>query len=136
MSSPRALLVLAFFVGGVGAGCGLSPDTKGSTSLSAATATSGRLERTVVEQLSAARCDQEDSCRHIGSGARYASRSACMDGMRSAVTRDVDAYRCPRGIEEDVPGVCVEDVKSEECDHPFKSLKVYRSCRPEALCAR
>jgi hypothetical protein len=137
MLSLRASLLLTVLVAAAAApACGLPGDTARSTTLSAATPSSGRVARSVVEQLSAARCDQEESCRHVGVGATYASRSACMEGMRSAVTRDVDSYRCPRGIAEDVPGVCVQDVKSEECDHAFKRLNSYRSCRREALCER
>ena len=97
---------------------------------------SARLERTVVQQLSAARCDQEEACHRVDGEATRASRSLCMEDVRTSVSRDVESYSCPRGMAEDVPAVCIEDVKSEQCDHVFRSLNRYPSCRDHALCNR
>jgi hypothetical protein len=137
MSSPHALFFLTALAASAGSGCEPSPATSASSTPGAGTTvTSGALERTVVEQLSAARSDQEEACHHVGGDTTRASRSLCMEKVRSGVSRDVQSYRCPRGMAEDVPGACIEDVKSEPCDHPFRSLNQYRSCRDDALCNR
>lgn len=88
----------------------------------------------VVELLSSARCDQEDGCKNIGPGAKYAGRDVCLDQMRGSIGNDLNAYSCPRGLDSAGVDRCMAAIKSEECSHPFQTLSRYDTCRNGALC--
>jgi hypothetical protein len=93
-------------------------------------------DMTVVDRLAAARCDQEQSCNNIGPGAKFASRSVCMEQIHGHIANDLNAYNCPRGLDSDGVDRCMAAVKSEECNHPFDTLTRYDKCRTGALCLK
>jgi len=90
----------------------------------------------VVDRLSEARCDQEQTCKNVGPGAKYASRSTCMEQIHGSIANDLNAYNCPRGLDSAGVDRCMAAIKSEECNHPFDTLTRYDKCRTGALCMK
>jgi hypothetical protein len=90
----------------------------------------------VVNRLSEARCDQEQTCKNVGPGAKYASRSTCMEQIHGSIANDLNAYNCPRGLDSAGVDRCMAAIKGEECNHPFDTLTRYDTCRTGALCMR
>jgi hypothetical protein len=90
----------------------------------------------VVDRLASARCDQEQGCNNIGPGAKYASRSVCMEQIHGSIANDLNGYKCPRGLDSVGVDRCMAAIKSEECNHPFDTLTRYDKCRTGALCLR
>jgi hypothetical protein len=118
--------------------CGASnqgPPVTGSSSQTELTMAQS-VDATVVERLTAARCDQEQSCKNIGPGAKYVSRSVCSEQIRGSIANDLNGYDCPRGINSDALNRCIEAIKSEECSHPFDTLARRDKCRTAGLCMK
>jgi hypothetical protein len=118
-------------------GCGASPDgpaAAGTTSAQVASADSQHADGAIVERLSSARCDQEQGCNNIGAGQKFATRGVCMDQVRGSIGNELNAYKCPRGIEQAQVERCLNAVKSEECSHPFQTLSRYDACRGGGMC--
>jgi len=76
----------------------------------------------VVERISAARCDRNQSCDRIGPGANYRDRNDCMSQMRALVSRDLNASRCPGGMGEVGVSRCIRSLHDAECDAPGQEL--------------
>ena len=49
-------------------------------------------DKTVVDKLATARCDQEQGCNNIGPGAKFASRDVCLNQIRGSIGNDLNAY--------------------------------------------
>jgi hypothetical protein len=94
------------------------------------------VDTTVVDRLSDARCDQEQSCKNIGPGAKYASRSVCTEQIRGSIANYLNGFECPRGINSDALDRCIEAIKSEECSHPFETMARQNKCRTSGLCMK
>ena len=94
------------------------------------------IDKSIVKQLSTARCDQEQTCNNIGPKAKFASREVCTDQLNGSIGNDLNAYNCPRGIDHDALNRCMAAITSEECSHPFDTLTRYDKCRTGALCMK
>lgn len=90
----------------------------------------------VVDRLTEARCDQEQTCKNIGPGAKFVSRSTCTEQIHGSIANDLNAYNCPRGLDSAGVDRCMAAIKSEECNHPFDTLTRYDKCRTGALCMK
>jgi len=90
----------------------------------------------VVDRLSGGRCDQEQRCKNIGPDAKYASRPVCLDRIHEGLGNDLNAYRCPRGLDSAGVDRCMDAIKGEECGHPFETLSRYDTCRSSAMCMK
>lgn len=93
-------------------------------------------DKTVVDKLATARCDQEQGCNNIGPGAKFASRDVCLNQIRGSIGNDLNAYNCPRGLDSDAVDRCMMAIKSEECSHPFDTLTRFDKCRVGAICMK
>jgi hypothetical protein len=77
----------------------------------------------IVDRLSTARCDREQFCDNVGGGKKYAARQVCMDQLRGSIGNDLNAYQCPRGL--------------EECGaHPVEAITRMDRCRSGAMCLK
>ena len=94
------------------------------------------VDSAVVSKLSAARCDREQSCKNVGPGQNYVSRDVCLDQMRGSLANDLNAYDCPRGIDESQLDRCMAAIRSEECSHPLDTISRMEKCRTGALCMK
>ena len=139
-SVSAALLVL---------GCEHADDRYVATATPAAVRTRDRLGATnsqppssnadasVVDRLSSARCDREQSCNNVGDGKKYASRGVCMDQLHGAVANDLNSYQCPRGIDGPAVRECVSAIAGEECGaHPVEAITRMEKCRTGAMCMK
>jgi hypothetical protein len=103
----------------------------GATSAQAANA-----DAAIVQQLSAARCDREQTCNNVGGGQKYASRNVCMEQMRGSIANDLNTYECPRGIDRNEVEHCVVAIKNEECSHPLDTITRMEKCRTGLMCIK
>ena len=93
-----------------------------------------KVDEAVVDQVTNARCDHEETCKGIGDGQKYATRKVCTEQLRSDMSNDLNAYKCPRGIDSDALEHCMAAIKAEECGHPFDSLSRHQKCMTSNLC--
>lgn len=118
-------------------GCASQPPvTATPESQTSITSAQKNADTAVVDRLSGARCDQEQECKNVGPGAKYASRTVCIDQIRGNIGNDLNAYNCPRGLDRDAVDRCMAAIKTEECSHPFDTLKRYDKCRTGELCMK
>jgi len=136
MNIHRTVWVLPFTITGLLLACGganQGPAVTG-TQEGPVTAPQKGADMAVVDRLGEARCDQEQGCKNIGPGAKFASRSVCMEQIHGSIANDLNEYKCPRGLSRDGVDRCMAAIKSEECSHPFDTLTRYDKCRTGALC--
>lgn len=124
---------LLFACGGANQGPAVTGTPESQTGV---TSSQTNADTTVVDRLAAARCDQEQGCKNVGPDAKYASRSVCTDQLRGSIGNELNAYKCPRGLDRDAVDRCMAAVKSEECSHPFDTLMRFDKCRTGALCLK
>ena len=93
-------------------------------------------QKGVVEKLAAARCDQEQSCNNIGSGAKFVSRAVCMDQLRGDIGNELNAYNCPHGLDSAAVDRCMMAIKGEACSTPFDTLSRRDKCRTSSMCIK
>ncbi len=133
------MAVLPITITGLFVACGganQGPAVPGTQQPPGVTEAQGGADMAVVERLTEARCDQEERCRNIGPGAKYASRSVCMEQLHGAMANDLNAYDCPRGLNSYAVDRCMAAIKNKECSHPFDTLTRYDKCRTGALCMK
>jgi hypothetical protein len=95
-----------------------------------------RVDSSVANRLAEARCDREQTCNNVGAGQKYTSRAVCIDQMRGSLANDLNAYECPRGIDDAQLHECMTAIRTEECGHPFDTLSRMEKCRTGALCMK
>jgi len=88
----------------------------------------------VVSRISVARCDRSQSCNHIGPGAVYRDRDACMAHMRALVSEKLNTSRCPGGIGETGVSRCVKSLIMGECDMPGQEYPTADHCKVNDMC--
>ena len=129
---PIAITGLLFACGGANEG----PPVTGTPQSPGVTEPQKGADMAVVDRLAAARCDQEQSCKNVGPGAKYASPSVCTEQLHGSIANDLNEYNCPRGLDSEGVDRCMAAIKSEECNHPFDTLMRYDKCRTGALCMK
>ena len=116
---------------------GSGPSATGAPEMQAGgTDVQKNVDAAVVNRLATARCDQEEGCKNIGSGAKYDSVEVCRDTLRGSIGNDLNTYGCPRGLDVDAVELCIAAIRSEECNHPFDTLTRFDKCRTGMLCSR
>jgi hypothetical protein len=88
----------------------------------------------VVERISAARCDREESCNRVGPGTTYEDRSDCMRYSRRIVSREVNPASCPGGVGAIGLERCVRSLIEGECDMPGQIEGRASDCHVRLLC--
>jgi hypothetical protein len=139
MNILRTMYALPLTITGLLLACGganQGPAVTGTPESPGVTSSQRGADMAVVDRLSEARCDQEQGCNNIGPGAKYASRSVCMDQIHGSIANDLNAYDCARGLDRAGVDRCMAAIKSEECNHPFDTLTRYDKCRTGALCMK
>lgn len=94
------------------------------------------VDKTIVHRLASARCEQEQNCKNIGAGNKYATRETCLEQVQGSIGNDLNAYNCPRGLDHDAVDRCMAAIQSEECSHPFDTLTRFDKCRTSAMCLK
>jgi hypothetical protein len=139
MNILRSMYVLPFTLTGLLLACGganQGPPVSGTSEGPGVTSAQSGSDMAVVDRLAAARCDQEQGCNNVGPGDKYASRNVCMEQIHGSIANDLNAYKCPRGLDSDGVNRCMAAIQSEECNHPFDTLTRYDKCRTGALCMK
>jgi hypothetical protein len=129
---------------GLLAACGASQNAtlppeqpvQGTTSTDGVTAQQAVADEEVVERISAARCDRDQSCDRVGPGAVYHDRADCMRQQRLVVRKDLNPESCPGGIGEVALTRCVKSVEAGTCDRPGEITGNVSHCKLAALCIK
>jgi hypothetical protein len=98
----------------------------------AAIATKGN--PTLVETLSAARCQRELRCGKVGEDKEHPSLTACRASIATTWTHELNRYRCESEIDRAALSACMQDVQKVDCAKPFESLKSIATCKLGTLC--
>jgi hypothetical protein len=94
-------------------------------------------DTSVVDRLSDARCDREQTCNNVGDGKKYASRPVCLDQIRGGIANDINSYKCPGGIDTAAVEHCLAAIGDEECGaHPIEAITRIDKCRSGAMCMK
>jgi hypothetical protein len=88
----------------------------------------------VVERIAAARCDSSQSCDRIGPGAKYPDRAACLDAIRTLVSRKLNTRKCPGGLGEIGVDQCVKSIRDGQCVFVDEVYPTASHCKLEAMC--
>lgn len=93
-------------------------------------------DATVVDRIATARCDREESCARIGTGALYRNREACERDAHAIVSRDISPDRCPGGVGEVALDRCIKSIELGACDRPGQEYGRTSHCQLSSLCMK
>ena len=136
MNIYRTMGALAVTATGLLLACGGANQDSAAPEAPPGVANAQASDKAVVDQLASARCEREMTCKNVGPDQKYASRGVCMDQMRGNLANDLNAYNCPRGIDNIALDHCMAAIRSEECSHPIDTLTRFDKCRTGALCLK
>ncbi len=88
-----------------------------------------------VDDLTAARCDLEQRCNHVGDGQTYENREACETKLHGSIASELNTSDCPHGIADSKLTACKNDIKAESCGNPIDAMSRWNACRKGAICA-
>jgi Family of unknown function (DUF6184) len=137
MNHPlRTMCGISLVTMGLLAACGGSNREPAVPGTSPGVTNAQMADSAVVGRLATARCDREQTCNNVGAGQKYVSRENCMDQMRGSLANDLNAYECPRGIDEERLDRCMAAIRNEECGHPLDTIGRMDKCRTGSLCMK
>ena len=90
----------------------------------------------VVRQLAEARCAHEQQCNNIGDGKKYATNDVCLDQTHGNLANDLNAYNCPKGIDQRALDKCIASLRASDCNISLSRLAQERDCRSGAMCMK
>jgi hypothetical protein len=143
MDTVRAAGALASVALGLQVACGASPQNGPNSSPSIVPRTEMEFGMTseqagadadVVERISTARCGCRRASERIGPGGNYLDRNDCLSLMRTLVSNQLNASRCPGGIGEVEVSRCVSSLLTGECDTPGQVDSTAGHCKLDAMC--
>jgi hypothetical protein len=108
----------------------------GSEPPAGVTEAQNEVDRRVADQIASARCDHEEKCEHVGTGRKYATRDVCQTQLRSDTMGDLNAQKCPRGLDKDAVDRCVSAIRQESCSLSIDMLARIADCRSGATCMK
>jgi hypothetical protein len=97
-----------------------------------ASGTASSVER-ASEDVTAARCDREARCDHVGPEEDFTSREDCMRSLWSDTYSALSA--CDSGIERQPLQQCIAAIGSDDCKNVLGRLDGYPACKLVELCA-
>lgn len=87
-----------------------------------------------LDNLVAARCEQERRCDHVGGGKRYERPEACRVAVRTGLSDDIMPSHCPRAVDRGALAQCAKTIHDEPCGQDLDRLARIEACRTSALC--
>ena len=73
----------------------------------------GTSAQDAVERISAARCNYEQRCGHIGGSEEYKDRNHCMTSERQE--RKGDLANCEYGVSKSDLTECLDEIQNQDC---------------------
>ncbi|WP_394833736.1 DUF6184 family natural product biosynthesis lipoprotein [Pendulispora rubella] len=89
-----------------------------------------------VASVALARCDREASCSKLGEGRDHPTRESCLTEMRGKAEGDLNASKCPGGVNRASLDSCLAEIHAESCGNPLDTLERLAACNTSALCSR
>jgi Family of unknown function (DUF6184) len=108
----------------------------GSEPPAGVTEAQNEVDRHVADKIASARCDHEDKCEHVGTGRKFATRDVCQTQLRSDTMGDLNAQKCPRGLDKEAIDRCVAAINQESCSISIDMLARVADCRSGAICMK
>jgi len=90
--------------------------------------------RSAAEQIAQARCERERQCGNIGADKTFSSSQDCLARIQNDWRDDLDARKCPGGIDQHELNECLEQIRSEACANPFDTLARVTECTSRQIC--
>jgi len=90
----------------------------------------------VLDRITKATCDREQSCNTIGPGATFGSRQECQDTVRAKYARDLSVASCPGGMDKNALDDCLTSLDAGQCSGPGDSITRDASCSTKSICLR
>jgi hypothetical protein len=95
----------------------------------------GRTTNTdAINQISTARCEREQRCNNVGSGAKFKDAADCKTRMQADLADDLSSDECRGGIDSKELAECVAEIKEYDCKNPIDRLETAVACRESDLC--
>ncbi len=91
-------------------------------------------DQRVGDKLASARCDHEEKCQNVGTGRKYATRDVCQIQLRSDTVGDLNAQKCPHGLDQNAVEHCVSAIQKEPCSISLDTITRIADCRSGAIC--
>jgi hypothetical protein len=77
------------------------------------------------------------SCNNVGGAhTKYGSIDACLDDIRVNMSRELNGYDCPGGIDQGALDRCMDAIRAEGCDRPLDTLSRFDKCSTANLCMK
>ena len=90
--------------------------------------------RSATEQLAEARCEREQECGNIGDDKTFSSSQDCLVRIQNDWKEDLNARKCPGGINQKELNQCLAQVRAEACGNPFDTLARMSECTSGQIC--
>jgi Family of unknown function (DUF6184) len=90
----------------------------------------------LVDRISEATCEREQSCGTIGPGGYFASRDQCLETMRNQLGPKLNPGECPRGVDQALFNRCIDSIRSTECTQPSDQITRSARCSTSDLCMK
>jgi Family of unknown function (DUF6184) len=90
----------------------------------------------LVERLSEATCDREQSCGTVGPGAYFKTREECLGTVRTKLNSQLNPGMCPLGLERHTFEDCVASLAATQCTQPGDEITRSARCPMSDLCMK
>jgi hypothetical protein len=90
--------------------------------------------RPAADQIARARCDREQQCDNIGDDKTYSSMQDCLARIQNDWRDDLNARKCPGGINQHELNECMSQIRAEACGNPFDTLTRIAECTQGQIC--
>jgi len=90
----------------------------------------------VLDRISAATCDREQSCNTIGPGATFPSREVCVATIQDKYGKDLSVGMCPGGIDGAALDDCLKSLEAGQCSGTADTISRSASCPVKAMCIK
>ena len=81
-----------------------------------------------------ARCAREVACNTVGEGHPWHDRESCVTTMKTRLESELRPASCPRGIDQNSLGLCLDAIRNESCGKPMETLARASACANAKLC--
>lgn len=88
-----------------------------------------------ILRMTAARCEREVACDHVGDHKRYADKGACEREVKADATSNLATKECGTLVGAEVDK-CVLDISGEKCAETFDAVYRVPSCLREKICTK
>ena len=87
-----------------------------------------------TDDITTARCNREQACKHLGAGQRYPTFDACRNALAPDTRATAQPQECSGGISDQNLSNCLSDIRNEPCENRMDSIALFNQCQKGNLC--